>query len=120
VHGSDQAVASAAAKAALHEQTSALAVDMESHIVADVAARAGVAFAVVRAVADPVQRSLPPAALIGLDEKGRPALGAVVVSLIQAPGQLPALLRAAVDARAALAALARATSALQPAFLVVA
>ena len=75
-------------------------------------ARADIPFAVLRAIADPAERALPPAALIGLNAAGRPALGRVLLSLASQPGQLPALLQVARDTRRALAALRRAGAAL--------
>jgi adenosylhomocysteine nucleosidase len=101
-------------KAALNRQSGAVAVDLESHLVAEAAAAAGLPFAVLRAVADPAERALPPAALIGLDAAGRPALGRTLLSLARHPGQLPALVRLAGDTRRALATLRRAGDALQP------
>jgi adenosylhomocysteine nucleosidase len=101
-------------KAALNRQSGAVAVDLESHLVADAAAAAGLPFAVLRAVADPAERALPPAALIGLDAAGRPALGRILLSLARHPGQLPALVRLAGDTRRALATLRRAGDALRP------
>jgi adenosylhomocysteine nucleosidase len=101
-------------KAALNRQSGAVAVDLESHLVAEAAAAAGLPFAVLRAVADPAERALPPAALIGLDAAGRPALGRILPSLARHPGQLPALVRLAGDTRRALATLRRAGDALQP------
>ncbi|WP_158045772.1 nucleoside phosphorylase [Skermanella pratensis] len=49
-----------AAKRDLHFRTGAVAVDLESGQVARLCADAGVPFAVVRAVADPAERELPP------------------------------------------------------------
>jgi adenosylhomocysteine nucleosidase len=112
VLGAERAADTPARKAALHHQSGALAVDLESHLVAEAAAAAGLPFAVLRAVADPAGRALPPAALIGLDTAGRPAPGRILLSLVQQPGQLPALLRLARDTRLALAALDRAAEAL--------
>src|SRR5437763_8271988 len=53
--------------------TGALAVDLESAIVARAAAAAGIPFLVLRTIADPSTRELPPAALIPLAENGTPA-----------------------------------------------
>jgi len=103
--GADQAAASRARKAELYAATGALAIDLESHIVARSAARAGSAFVVLRAVADPAERDLPPAALDGLDADGAPALGRVLHSVLRHPGQVLALLRLASDTRRALLAL---------------
>ena len=105
------AAASVAEKAALRARTGAVAIDLESHIVAAAAARAKKPFMVLRAVADPAGFALPPAALVGHDAAGRAALGAVMLSLLRHPRQLPALLRLARDYRAALKSLARAAEA---------
>lgn len=104
-------VASPDEKARLYRATGALSVDLESGGVAAAAEELGLPFAVVRAVADPAERALPPAALLGLDERGRVRLGAVLASLCRRPGQLPALIRVAQDTRAGLAALAGAVPA---------
>jgi adenosylhomocysteine nucleosidase len=103
--GADNAVASATGKAGLFEATGAIAVDLESHLVARAAARAGRPFLVLRAIADPAMRSLPPAAVNGLDADGKPALGRILVSVARHPGQIAALLQLAGDTRRALLAL---------------
>lgn len=105
--GSDRPLATAAAKARLRAETGAAAVDMESHRVARVAARHGLPFIVLRAVADPALRCLPRAALAGRREDGSLAPAAVLGALLRHTGELPALLRVAADAAAARRALAR-------------
>jgi adenosylhomocysteine nucleosidase len=110
--GAASIVATPERKQAMHESTGAVAVDLESHLVARASTQAGLPFLVLRAVADPAGRSLPPAAQIGLDADGRPALHAVFRSLVNNPAQIPALLRAALEARRALAALRCAAAAL--------
>jgi len=60
---------------------------------------------VLRAIADPAVRELPPAALVPLDDDGRPALGRVLASVMRRPQQLPTLLAVAREARQALQAL---------------
>lgn len=107
-------VATPERKAALHRETGALAADLETHIAAAAAAKAGLPFLMLRAVADPAWRALPPAALVELDASGRPALAAVLRSLLAKPGQVPALLRVALDARSALGRLEQAAGALVP------
>jgi adenosylhomocysteine nucleosidase len=97
-------------KAALFRRTGAVAIDTESHLVAAAAAAARIPLLVLRAVADPATRALPPAALIGLDEDGRPVLRRVLRSLLAQPGQLPALIAIALDTRQALRALTRVAS----------
>ena len=100
-------LATAAQKTSLRAATGAHAVDMESAAVASMAHEAGVPFAVLRAVCDPAERDLPPAASRALDAAGAVSLGRVLASLARRPGQLPALLRLAADAAAARAALVR-------------
>jgi len=88
------------------KETGALAVDMESIAVARTAAALGIPFVVLRAIADPAARELPPAALVPLDQDGTPAIGQVLVSILRRPRQLPTLLTVAREARQALQALA--------------
>lgn len=99
-------------KAALRARSAAVAVDLESHVAAAAAQRAGRPFLVLRAIADPAAFTLPPAAAVGLDETGRAALLPVLSSLLRQPAQLGALLRLARHTRAALNSLARAAEAL--------
>jgi hypothetical protein len=80
---------------------------MESHIAARIAARHGVPFAACRVIIDPAERSLPPAALVGMRPDGRADALAVARSLWRQPGQATALLRVIADARAARSALFR-------------
>src|SRR5579871_3863362 len=103
--GADQAAASAARKAALFAARGAAAIDLESHLVARVASEAQRPFLILRAVADPALRDLPPAAVDGLKEDGTPALTRVISSVLQHPGQIAALLRLGGDTRRALLAL---------------
>lgn len=104
--GVDAPVLSPAAKQAL-AATGALAVDMESHIAARLAAAHGLAFAALRVVCDPAERAIPPAAIAGIREDGGTDLTAILRALLAAPGQLPAMIRLAGDARAAFATLER-------------
>lgn len=114
--GVDAAVAGAADKAALHRRTGAAAVDMESHVAARLAARHGVPFVALRVVADPAERALPPAALVGLRSDGTTDIGAVLRSLGREPRQLAGLIRTGLDARAAFSALKASRRALGPLF----
>ena len=101
IAGVDAPAATLAAKGALLGD----AVDMESHVVARAAARRGLPFAVVRAVADDARHVLPPAAMAPLLANGSPDLGAVLASLARHPGQLGDLITLARAANKALAAL---------------
>ena len=103
--GVDAAVADAAAKARLKAGTGALAVDMESHVAARLAARYEVPFVAVRVVADPAARSLPRAALVGMRPDGGTDIPAVLGALLRRPADLPGLIRTAFDAQAAFRAL---------------
>lgn len=112
VLGAARIVSSPEDKQALHGRTGAVAVDLESHVVAAAAERSGCRCAVLRAIADSAALPLPPAALVGVDANGRPAILPVLRSVLARPAQVPELLRLALVMRAALAALERALPAL--------
>lgn len=105
--GSDRPVLSSKEKRRLHEQTGAVAVDMESHSVAKVAAECKVPFLIVRAIADPADRDIPGwvAGLVGAD--GRPVLRAIVAGIASHPTHVPALISLGIDSRKAFATLRR-------------
>jgi adenosylhomocysteine nucleosidase len=100
-------VSRAEAKQEIYHRTGAVAVDLESAEVARLCADAGVPLAVIRAIGDPAERDLPPAALVGLKADGRVDLRAVLASVLGSPGQIPSLLTVALDTRRALAGLER-------------
>jgi adenosylhomocysteine nucleosidase len=102
-------VADAAEKRRLHAATLAHAIDMESGAVARVAEAYGLPFVVVRAICDPSERDLPPAALVALDPEGGIGLLAVLRSVLRQPGQFRGLLLLARDAALARRALLRLT-----------
>ena len=102
VLASPTAIVSVSGKAALHARTGAVVVDMESGGVARAAAEAGVPFLVVRVVADPAHRHLPPSALAGLGPDGRRQPLAAFAALMRRPGDTMALLRLGRDSRTAL------------------
>jgi adenosylhomocysteine nucleosidase len=97
----DAVAAGVETKSALWETTGASAIDLESGVVAELAARRGVAFAVLRAVCDPAWRALPPAALAALDGRGMIGIGRVASSVLRKPHQIPSVLTLAWDARRA-------------------
>lgn len=117
IAGSDAVLLSPAAKAALRKRTGAAAVDMESHRVAAAARVARVPVLAVRAVSDRAAGRLPALAAHALDPEGRPQLRAVLAGLVRRPWDLPALLAAGRDSRAALSALAVAAEAVIPALV---
>ncbi|WP_297371166.1 hypothetical protein [Acidocella sp.] len=98
-------VATAREKTILRARTGAAAVDLESGAVARVAQSREIAFAVLRAVADPADRDLPSAAIDALDEQGRVRLGHILRSLLREPGQIAGLIKVGRDANAAKTAL---------------
>lgn len=97
----------AATKRRLHATTHTDAIDLESGSVARVAADHGLPFVAVRAISDPAERDLPPAALVALDRQGRIDLVAVLRSLLRQPTQLRMLLRLGSDAAHARRSLVR-------------
>jgi hopanoid-associated phosphorylase len=105
VLGARMALATKRDKRQAWKETGAIAVDLESVAVARAAAALGIPFVVLRAIADPAVRELPPAALVPLEEDGTPALGQVLASVLRRPKQLPSLLTVAREARQALQAL---------------
>jgi hopanoid-associated phosphorylase len=105
--GTNFIVATAADKAGLHLASGAIAIDMESHVAARVAARHRLPFAVARVISDAAHRTLPPAARVGMRPDGSMNLPAVLQSLLAAPWQLPALIRTALEAEQGFNALLR-------------
>ncbi len=112
--GVREPIAHASAKRDLHRQTGAIAVDMESQVVARAAARHGVPLAAIRVVIDPVERTIPRSALAGTRPDGTIDPLAVVRSLIRYPRDLAGLIRMSLDARAARATLVRGSALLGP------
>jgi len=104
------------AKRSLHMRTGALAVDNESQVVASVAAACGLPMAAVRVIMDPVTRELPAAALATVRANGTIDLAALIRSITRRPGELPMLLRTALDAWIGFAALLRCRQLLGPGF----
>jgi hopanoid-associated phosphorylase len=115
--GSDVMLVDAAAKAALHAATGALAVDMESHIAARVAVRHGLPFAAARTISDAADRALPKAAQAGMRPDGAVDVLAVIAALGRRPWELPALIRTGFEAEAAFGALLRGRQLLGPALV---
>ncbi len=91
-------IATRTAKQELFRTTEAAAIDLESGAVAQVAQRHNLPFAVLRAICDPAERNLPPAALSALDQQGAIGLWRVVASIATNPGQIPNLIALARDA----------------------
>lgn len=101
----DEVAVSADHKRLLFRHTHAHAIDIETAAVARAAMQAGLAFAVLRAICDPANCSLPPAALAALDARGAIGLGRVLRSLLRHPRQIRDLRELAADATLARRAL---------------
>jgi adenosylhomocysteine nucleosidase len=114
--GVNSVVQDPGAKRALGKRTGAIAVDMESHLVARSARDQGLAFAVVRVIIDPADRAVPDAALFALKLRGSAYLIALFSELAARPSEIPALLRIAIDSYAARSSLIRIRRALGPQF----
>lgn len=85
----DGLLADAPAKRALG-QRGAMAVDMESHIAAQVAAAHNLPFAILRVVSDRVDDEMPPAVLVSMGPRGKTAYARVAAALARQPAQVPA------------------------------
>ncbi|MEQ8663264.1 MAG: purine phosphorylase [Gammaproteobacteria bacterium] len=102
-------VSSRQEKASLYQRFGAATVDMESLAVAQVARSARRPFLSVRAVVDPAGFQVPEAALAGMHDDGTLRPWRTLAALLEAPGEIPAMLRLAAYYRRALAGL-RATA----------
>ena len=71
IAGVDRPLAHPSEKQALSMASGAAAADMESHLVARIAAELALPFAILRVIADPAERELPAAALAGMRADGR-------------------------------------------------
>lgn len=107
VYADGAAVGSVAGKGALFAATGAIAVDMESHVAARVAARHRLGFVALRVISDAAAHTLPPAAMAGMALDGSMAIRPVLASLARDPSQLPALIRTALASEIAFAGLRR-------------
>jgi adenosylhomocysteine nucleosidase len=114
---SDAPVLTAAAKAELRRVTGAAGVDMESLIAGQFALEQRAPFAILRAVADPAERDLPPLVLRAVDSDGGVDAAAVIEELIRSPSQFAGLRALAADSGAAFRALKRCRSLLPGLFL---
>ncbi|MGE4482867.1 hypothetical protein [Acidocella sp.] len=103
--GGREIAASAQAKALLYQCNQPIAIDLESGALAETAKRHDIPFAVLRGVADPAERTLPPAALVALKEDGSLDLVRLIHSIVKQPSQIPGLIAVGRDAKMARRAL---------------
>jgi adenosylhomocysteine nucleosidase len=105
--GSPVIVDQPAAKRALAEKAKAIAVDMESHAVAEVAAELGLPLLVARTCSDAVGHRLPLEALDAVSADGSFSILPVTKRLARRPWLIPPLVRLALRTRGALKTLER-------------
>jgi hopanoid-associated phosphorylase len=103
--GVEELVAASTCKAALHSETGAAAVDMESHIAAAYAAELGIPFAALRVISDPAHRALPVVARRAIKPNGDLDLVQIVGSVVRNPRTLRALVSTGIDFNRALRSL---------------
>jgi len=103
--GAEQVLAGKQVKAALHLETGAAAVDMESHIAADYAAKAGLPFAALRVISDPATRALPPLAMAAIKPNGDIDLRKVLRGIARNPLTVLDLVSTGIDFNRALRSL---------------
>jgi hopanoid-associated phosphorylase len=85
-------VASSREKQQLHQQSKAIALDMESVAIAKVAKARAVPFLAIRAIADPVTMDLPAAVSHSFNEQGDVELGKLLRFLLTHPSELKGLI----------------------------
>jgi hopanoid-associated phosphorylase len=101
-------------KRALHVNTGAIAVDMESHVVATVGAAHGLPVVAMRVITDPAERALPASAVAAMRPNGTTNIVAMIRSVLMRPREIPALFQTVLDALAARATLLRGRHLLNP------
>ncbi|MEM7021210.1 MAG: hypothetical protein AAF637_01325 [Pseudomonadota bacterium] len=92
IAGSEHMVTTNASKRALAASTCAVAVDMESHALAEVAAEAGLPLLVVRAIADSCDQLLPSAVRGTIDARGAVRHHVLLAKLLIRPWQVVPLI----------------------------
>ena len=92
-------------KAALREKTGAIAVDMETFKMTEIAQQAGIPCAAIRVICDTSKQIIPELITRHVDVYGRPGLMALIVAILRAPSLLIPLLGLAQGMQAATKAL---------------
>lgn len=103
--GVEKVVTGQAGKAALRSEFGAAAVDMESHIAAEFAAKAGLPFAALRVVSDPASRALPEIATTAIKPNGDIDMRKVLRGIARNPLVIRALVSTGRDFNRALRSL---------------
>ena len=105
VFGASSILATQTEKRRAWASTRALAVDLESEIVARTATALGIPFIVLRSIADTARRDLPPASLVPLTLEGKPDLLKVFSAVLRRPFQIGGMIGLARETAIALSAL---------------
>ncbi len=103
--GAEEVVMGQSCKAALHSETGAAAVDMESHIAAAYAVEAGLPFAALRVISDPAHRALPALARAAIKPNGKIDLATILRGVARNPAAVHALVSTGIDFSRALRSL---------------
>lgn len=103
--GAEEVVTGRSCKAALHSETGAAAVDMESHIAAAYAAEARLPFAALRVISDPAHRALPALARAAIKPNGQIDVAAILRGVVRNPATVRALVSTGIDFNRALRSL---------------
>ena len=103
--GAEEVVTGQSCKAALHSETGAAAVDMESHIAAAYATEAGLPFAALRVISDPAHRALPALARAAIKPNGQIDMATVLRGIVRNPATVRALVSTGIDFNRALRSL---------------
>jgi adenosylhomocysteine nucleosidase len=105
VLGASSILATQAEKRRAWATTGAIAVDLESEIVARIATALGIPFIVLRSIADTARRDLPPASLVSLTADGKPDLLKVFFAVLRRPLQIGGMIGLGRETALALSAL---------------
>jgi hypothetical protein len=106
-HCAERVATTAREKRALHEQTGADAVEMESAIICSVCGRQGIPNATVRVILDIATEELPLDFNVLMNARQELAPGKLALALLRQPQKIPALLRLQRRSAAAAGALAK-------------
>jgi len=107
IAGVDAPLLTVADKSAMRLASGAAAVDMESHVACEFAARHGLVFAALRIICDPAQRTLPQMVANAVKPDGGVDHLALLADILRKPTQLLALPRLASEARTSFRVLGR-------------
>ena len=90
---SNKLVSTAEEKQAIYAKTGAIALDMESGAIAEVAQHYALPFLAIRAIADPASMDLPLAVSKALNENGEVEISKIIASLVFNPKEIPHLIQ---------------------------